>query len=332
MRTDSISSKAVNHSIAPARPPKGSQLWPVDIYPDIHITTLGLERDEDARRLLRRALRDCGVPCRRYGWQVETVCEMDPGEKEVGYSAKDGTLYVKVRDPSRTTGLFYSYSFILATLLHELIHMSILGHGKSFYRLFVDAATSLDIDSVTRGEVRKHIGGELLNAVCNNDARRARALLSVLPEAACCKAPGSCRQLPLEYAAHHGRVAMTKLLLEARADPDSTSFANGIPPLARAAAQGNAMTAILLLEAGAIRGRELFENVAESGKPLLAAAKTDPTSNRPVSLSKPRVPAARKSRTPIASRRSESLPTLNIRTSRGQAAKQHSLLSGSLAL
>lgn len=49
---------------------------------------------------------------------------------------------------------------------------------------------------------------------------------------------------------------------EARADPDSCGPA-GVPPLARAAAQGNAKTLRLLLDHGASRGTRL---------PLLRAA------------------------------------------------------------
>merc|ERR1712060_377764 len=103
-------------------------------------------------------------------------------------------------------------------------------------------------------EVRGHVCAELLNAVCDNDARRARALLSALPEAAMCTRPnpGFQKQLPLEYAAHHGRVALTRLLLEARADANATCCAGGMPPLARAAARGNTETARVLLGAGAM--------------------------------------------------------------------------------
>ena len=45
-----------------------------------------------------------------------------------GYN-HDGTIFIKVRDPR--TGQLYSYSFILATLLHELTHLSFEGHGKA---------------------------------------------------------------------------------------------------------------------------------------------------------------------------------------------------------
>ena len=39
-------------------------------------------------------------------------------------------------------------------------------------------------------QVHIHVCSELLNAVCENDARRARALLAVLPEAAHARAFG----------------------------------------------------------------------------------------------------------------------------------------------
>lgn len=287
------------------RPQGALQLYPAHMYPDAHISSLGLDGDAEARRLLRQALRDCWPAAKKFGWQVGALCELEPGEKEVGYSAEDGTLFVKVRDPARMRGCFYSYSFVLATLLHEMTHMSVLGHGKSFYRCLAEAATLAGADPALRREVRAHICGELLNAVCDNDSRRARALLAVLPEAVSCRLPGVGNQLPLEYAAHHGRVALTRLLLEARADPDITCREDGVPPLARAAARGNAKTAMVLLEAGALRGRDALDNSDPSF--LRAAASTDPSSDRrPSAAAAKRKPRSKASGT----RRSESLPSL----------------------
>lgn len=225
-------------------------------YPEVQISSLGLAGDGEVRRLLRRALRDAWPAARRFGWRVENLCELEPKDGDVGYTAKDGTLFVKVRNP-RKGGQFYPYSFVLATLLHELTHLSILGHGKAFYRRLAEATTECGAEPAIRREVRSHVCGELLNAVCENDARRAKALLAVLPEAARCRPPpGLGSQLPLEYAAHHGRVALTKLLLEAKADADASSV--DVPPLARAAAQGNSKTMKVLLEAGAQRGRSML--------------------------------------------------------------------------
>ncbi|CAK9035992.1 unnamed protein product, partial [Durusdinium trenchii] len=123
----------------------------------------------------------------------------------------------------------------------------------AFYRRLADAAGVCGAEPAIRREVHSHVCSELLNAVCENDARRAKALLAVLPEAARCRPLQPGGQLPLEYAAHHGRVALTKLLLQARADPNSCGEA-GVPPLARAASQGNLKTIRLLLDAGASRG------------------------------------------------------------------------------
>lgn len=245
------------------------ELWRPDLYPDSHITSLGLEGDAEARRLLRRSLREAWPAARHFGWQVGAICELDPANCDVGYTAEDGTLFVKVRDPAQGRNRFYSYSFILATLLHELTHLSVLGHGKAFYRRLVEAVAACGAEPAVRREVHAHICGELLNAVCDNDARRARALLATLPEAVDCRLPGAGNQLPLEYAAHHGRVALTKLLLEARADANATCRADGVPPLALAAARGNSKTAMVLLQAGAVRGRATLESLDSS---VLAAA------------------------------------------------------------
>jgi len=224
-------------------------------YPDVQVSTLGLYGDAEVRRLLRRALRDAWPAVRRFGWQAGAVCELDPENRDVGYTSEDGTIFVKVRDPGKGNGRFYNYSFVLATLLHELTHLSVLGHGKAFYLQLVEAIGQCGAEPATRREVRMHVCAELLNAVCENDARRARAVLAVLPEAVACKMPGAGQQLPLEYAAHHGRVALTKLLIEARAEVDATCNSSGMPPLMRAAARGNKRTARVLLEAGAMSGQ-----------------------------------------------------------------------------
>jgi len=224
---------------------------------EARMTTLALPGEAEARRLLRRALRDSEPAARRFGWRISCVCELPSCDGDVGYTGKDGTIFVKVRDPSASEGggaaCFYSYAFLLATLLHELVHLSHLGHGKKFYRCLSAALAACAAESWVRREARTHVCAELVNAICDNDARRARALLAIMPEAASCRQPGV--QLPLEYAAHHGRVALTRLLLEARADPTPCSSHSGKPgsmaPLARAAVNGNAKTAALLLAARA---------------------------------------------------------------------------------
>lgn len=230
------------------------------------ITTLGIPGDTEVRCFLRRALRDAEPAAQRFGWHLSTLCELPADDDDVGYTDKDGTIFVKVRDPASRGvrgSVLYTYSFVFATLLHELVHLTHLGHGKAFYRCLSAALGACSAESYVRREARTHVCAELLNAVCDNDARRAKALLAVMPEAVDCRRPGKANsQLPLEYAAHHGRVALTKLLLEARADPalcGSSQSGKGLAPLARAAVNGNAKTAALLLAARA--------NIAEVKQP-----------------------------------------------------------------
>lgn len=234
-------------------PPPGLAF--LEPYPEVPVATLALTSDAEVRRLLRRALRDAWPAARRFGWRITAVCELDPENRDVGYMGEDGTLFVKVRDPgaNATKRLFYAYSFVLATMLHELTHLSVLGHGKAFYTRLLEGLAHSGAEPTVRRESRAHICAELVNAVCDNDARRAKALLAVLPEAAQCRLPGPERHLPLEYAAYHGRVAITKLLLQARAEADVSPDGSSIPPLQRAEARGNRKTAQVLLNAGAMR-------------------------------------------------------------------------------
>eukprot|EP00928_Gymnodinium_smaydae_P058218 TRINITY_DN41439_c0_g1_i1.p1 TRINITY_DN41439_c0_g1~~TRINITY_DN41439_c0_g1_i1.p1 ORF type:complete len:349 (+),score=45.19 TRINITY_DN41439_c0_g1_i1:100-1146(+) len=216
------------------------------------IVTLGLKWDFQAKHLIVRAVQDAAPAARRFAWRCESVNELAPDDLDVGYTAEDGKIYIKLRDP--TNDVFYPYSFILATMLHEFSHLSHLGHGKNFYRCLADAVDISVAEPSLRRDVRACVCAELLNAVCDNDQRRAKALLTVLPEAAQsrCRRPGAgCSQLPLEYAAHHGRVALTKILLKAKAQVDATCGAGSMAPLLRAAARGNKKTTMILLAARA---------------------------------------------------------------------------------
>lgn len=305
---------------------------------DTRIKSLGLEDDQEARRLLRRALRDASPAAERFRWQVISIRELQPDDKDVGYTTEEGDLYIKVRDPG---GGFFSYSFVLATLLHELSHLSVLGHGKAFYRRLADAAAVCGAEPLVRREVRGHVCAELLNAVCDNDARRAKALLAVLPEAAVQQHGIANGQLPLEYAAHHGRVAITRLLLDARACADACSQNGGMPPLARAAARGNARTARLLLNAGADASAVDPERCKTKCKSLLQlAAEASETLPEESDLwRKGRKPSAGPCLVPAGSgvsavlprpRRNSSLPALLPGAARTTVARPG--LSGSLAL
>mmetsp|Transcript_34990 Transcript_34990/g.108889 ORF Transcript_34990/g.108889 Transcript_34990/m.108889 type:complete len:373 (+) Transcript_34990:119-1237(+) len=281
--------------------------------PDVQVSSLGLYADAEARRLLRRALHDAWPAARQFDWQVGAVRELDPENRDVGYTSEDGTLFVKVRDPNRGSGSFYNYSFVLATLLHELTHLSVLGHGKAFYRQLVEAVARCGADPALRREVRNHVCAELLNAVCENDARRAKAVLAVLPEAVDCKLPGAVKQLPLEYAAHHGRVALTKLLLEAGAEVNATCCKGGVPPVMRAAARGNKRTAQVLLDAGATCSQAV-DSVATAGGGLSCGGTPCCGSGRDESgaSTSPREQpsAAKRIVSEGAPRRASSLPTL----------------------
>lgn len=272
--------------------------------------------------MLRQALKDAWPAVRKFGWRFELLCELQPQDKDVGYTSEDGTLFVKVRDPATGSSDFYSYSFVLATLLHELTHLSVLGHGKAFYKRLKEAAGLCGAAPRIRSEVLAHVCGELLNAVCDNDARRAKALLAILPEAVACKRPDFSGQLPLDYAAHHGRVALTKLLLAARANADATSEAGGLPPLARAAAMGNSKTARVLLQAGAS-----WDAVKALGSHARPASEEAPTGASEKFLGLLQDEVFRKKRPSSLPARSLSLPMLPARR-----ARRGIVLCGSLAL
>lgn len=241
---------AVGRLKTAARPATGcdGEMKAAQDISEVKISSLSMDqRDGMVRLLMRRALQDAWPAVLRFGWHVDFLCELAPDDGDVGYTDEDGTVYVKLRNPASKRGQLYAYSFILSTLLHELTHLSFLGHGRSFYRRLEAAVAECNLKASLRREVRAHICGELLNAICDNDTRRARALLSVMPEAVTCPLPGH-QQLPLDYAAHHGRVALTRLLLEARADA-TAGHEPGATPLDRAAAMGNQKTARMLLEA-----------------------------------------------------------------------------------
>jgi len=282
---------------------------------ETQICSLGWKKDADAQRLIRLALRDAWPAAVRFGWRAKAIVELDPESRDVGYSGKDGTIFLKVRDPARR-GQFYGYSFLLATLLHELTHISHLGHGKPFYRQLLQAVAASGAQPAARREVHQHVGAELLNAVCDNDQRRAKALLAVIPEAVHCCRPGG--QTPLEYAAHHGRVALTRILLDARADIGAGEREAEATPLERAMARGNAKTARLLLEARA--SAEALDRQAggHSGQALDVATREDRSGEVSLCMDCPSgtalsVSAQRRGEALRMARRAESLPLLTRR-------------------
>lgn len=280
---------------------------------ETQICSLGLKKDADAQRLIRLALRDAWPAAVRFGWRAKAIVELDPESRDVGYSGKDGTIFLKVRDPARR-GQFYGYSFLLATLLHELTHISHLGHGKPFYRQLLQAVAASGAQPAARREVHQHVGAELLNAVCDNDQRRAKALLAVIPEAVHCCRPGG--QTPLEYAAHHGRVALTRILIDARADIGAGEREAEATPLERAMARGNAKTARLLLEARA-SAEALDIGGCRSRQVLDVAAREDRSGEVPLCMDCPSgaagVSAQRRGEALRIGRRAESLPLLTRR-------------------
>lgn len=105
--------------------------------------------------------------------------------------------------------------------------------------------------------------GELIAAAARNDTKRVEALLKlgVNPNASVDR----WGENALMHAVLHGNIDMTRLLLEAGADPDKK--ARGFTPLGMAALRGHAGIATLLLKAGA----DVDRKSSDGNTPITAA-------------------------------------------------------------
>merc|ERR1712224_419895 len=127
-------------------------------------------------------------------------------------------------------------------------HLTHEGHGTQFYKLLLMTVHECCVGQRLK-QILSHVHSEVLNAVCDDDRTRVRALLKAAPICANAKMPG-CKQTPLTYAASYGRVSLAKQLLAARAEANATD-ARGISPLMWAAEAGNLKVAAALLSARA---------------------------------------------------------------------------------
>lgn len=96
----------------------------------------------DAWAVLARAVEQAASSVKRRGWQLREVLEMPLqgvsrcGFQLQGYNPDNGRLLVCMKGCRGVSAGSHAgpYKEILATLLHELVHFEILGHGPAFYK------------------------------------------------------------------------------------------------------------------------------------------------------------------------------------------------------
>ena len=99
-------------------------------------------------------------------------------------------------------------------------------------------------------EEKKKNEESLCKLACNGSEEEVRNLISIGVNPNCREAKGY-RWTPLYNAAIHSRTNITKLLLDAGADPNMASTYDGSTPLLMAAQNGSTDLVKLLLSAGA---------------------------------------------------------------------------------
>jgi len=102
------------------------------------IETLGLEGDDEVKRMLKSAVARVIPIMKKRSWKVSKVKEFFPQNQSLlGLNKKVGvtiTIYIKVRRSKSGIDLF-PFEHTLGTLLHELCHIQIGPHDQNFYNL-----------------------------------------------------------------------------------------------------------------------------------------------------------------------------------------------------
>ncbi len=92
-----------------------------------------IERRQEEDSLLERLRTDCQPIADAFGLRWSSVKRTRADAKLYGCCDADGNIRIRLR--SRTTGAFLRYSSLIATMCHELAHLSHMDHGPEFRAL-----------------------------------------------------------------------------------------------------------------------------------------------------------------------------------------------------
>jgi len=146
------------------------------------IKTLGLDSDDEVKKLLQSAITKVNPIMKKRSWVVTKVEEFFPTNPGLlGLNEKIDNkiiIYIKVRK-SKAGIDFFPFEHILGTLLHELCHIEIGPHDQSFYNLLDQLWNECDENhSTTIKGFNANSDGYRLNCARHNpnilDARKLR--------------------------------------------------------------------------------------------------------------------------------------------------------------
>ena len=117
----------------------------MQIYKCQTITTLGWSDDNLAKELLTKAARMVQPIMIKRKWAVKSLIEFFPPNKSLqGLNVNKGQeIQIRCREPMDQKR-FYSFDYIMGTLLHELCHNVCGPHNSDFYKLLDELNKELD--------------------------------------------------------------------------------------------------------------------------------------------------------------------------------------------
>jgi len=94
-----------------------------------------LPKNDEALKLLQKLSSYVFPLCKQRKYRVSSLSEFNPTKVGLlGMNVNRKKILIRLRDP-HDINQFYSWDFVLGTLIHELTHMEIGEHSAAFYKL-----------------------------------------------------------------------------------------------------------------------------------------------------------------------------------------------------
>ena len=103
-----------------------------------------LPKNDEALKLLQKLASHVLPLCRQRKYRISSLSEFNPTKQGLlGMNVNRKKILIRLRDP-HDVNQFYSWEFVLGTLVHEITHMEISEHSAAFYKLMDELHDEVD--------------------------------------------------------------------------------------------------------------------------------------------------------------------------------------------